>query len=125
MFDSTTKTIKCFAVIDLILGTVLVSPYLGVWTIELLHSLTAASTLPIDTFHAFLLKVLGAMTILWAMVRLRHTAVWQIQFDCFARLFILAVMIFYYYHGLNVLIFFMLTEFAGLYQLLVYYKRRQ
>lgn len=110
------KAVKFFAYIDLILGLVLAMPILGTEIILFLHHLLDDKTLVIDNYHAFLMKILGAMVILWAMVRLQHTAAWQIQYDCVARLFVLAFMGYYFYNGLTVLGLFVVVEMLGLYQ---------
>lgn len=110
------RIIKLFAYIDFVLGLVLALPFAGVFVVQLLHGLLTSEPLTIDAYHSFLMKILGVMVILWAMVRIQHTATWQVNYDCVARLFVLSNMIYFCYNGLTVLVFFVVVELLGLYQ---------
>ena len=109
------KVIQLFAYIDLLLGISLALPYWGIFLIQLLHTLVSDDGLIIDAYHALLMKILGAMVILWAAVRIRQPELWQIHYDCITRLFVLSFMIFYCCEGLTVILFFIFVELLGLY----------
>lgn len=111
------KTIQFFASIDILLGISLVLPKVGTFLVQFLHQLLNDSVLRIDAYHAILMQLLGIMIILWGMVRLRQTAIWQVQYDCTARLFVLLYLFYHYYQGQDLLLFFIGIELLGLYQL--------
>lgn len=111
------KTIQFFAGIDVMLGLTLALPKVGAFTLQFLHSLVSNQELVIDSYHLVLMQLLGIMTVLWGLVRLRQTAVWQISYDCIARLLVGVYLVFYCYNGQKVLFFFILIELLGFYQL--------
>lgn len=111
------KTIRLFAAVDFVLGLVLLFPVLGPWMMQFLNQFFTNEELLINPYHATLMKLLGVMVILWAMVRLQHTAKWQIGYDCTARLVVIGVLLYYWMQGLSILALFLLVECLGLYQL--------
>lgn len=111
------KTIQFFAAIDLVLGIALALPKVGPFMLQFLHQLVDNQELVIDAYHLVLMQMLGLMIALWSLVRLRQTALWQISYDCIARLVVCAYLCFYCYQGQKVLFFFIIIELLGFYQL--------
>lgn len=111
------KTIQFFAAIDILLGITLALPKIGALALQFLHQLVDNQELVIDAYHLVLMQILGLMIVLWGLVRLRQTALWQISYDCIARLVVCAYLVFYCYNGQKVLFFFILIELLGFYQL--------
>lgn len=111
------QTIKFFAKIDLCLGLFLCTPIVGPFLIQWLQGILSSEPLLINDYHVVLMKILGVMVVLWALVRIQHTAIWQLIYDCFGRLVVLSYLGFYCYQGLPILGVFIGIELLGLYQL--------
>lgn len=111
------KAIRLFGWIDLVLGLSLAVPKVGTFVLQFLHQLLMEQALVLDAYHFVLMQVLGIMTVLWALVRLRQTALWQIGYDCVGRVVVCTYLGFYCYCGQSVLFFFILIELLGFYQL--------
>lgn len=117
------KNIQFFARVDILLGTGLALPKVGGFFLQFLHHLLSDKELVIDTYHTVLMQLLGIMVVLWGVVRLKQTAIWQIVYDCAARFFILLYLFYYYSQGQDVLLFFIGVELLGLYQLKFFFKK--
>lgn len=111
------KAIRFFAWIDLVLGLGLALPKIGTLVLQSLHELIMEEVLVLDAYHLVLMQVLGIMIVLWALVRLRQTAIWQISYDCIGRVVVCAYLGFYCYNGQAVVLFFIIIELLGFYQL--------
>lgn len=111
------KIIRFFAWIDIVLGISLALPKVGTFVLQFLHQLVLEQALILDTYHFVLMQILGIMIVLWGLVRLRQTALWQISYDCIGRLVVCAYLSFYCYNGQAVLCFFIIIELLGFYQL--------
>ena len=116
------KTIQFFAKIDVVISIVLIVPWLGAAMLPHVQYFLTNEHLVVDNYHQVLMQILGAMVFLWAMVRLKHTAIWQVQYDCIGRIGISALMLYYAAQGLVFLLLFVITELLGLYQ---WWKWRQ
>ena len=111
------KVIQFFAWIDIVLGITLVLPKVGAFVLRFLHELVMEEPLTLDVYHFVLMQMLGVMILLWGLVRLRQTALWQIMYDCLARLLVCTYLGFYCYNGQKMLFFFIIIEVFGFYQL--------
>lgn len=109
--------IRFFAWIDLCLGLFLCIPIIGPTLIQWVDGFLSSTPLLINHYHLVLFNLLGLMVLLWALARIQHTAIWQLKYDCFGRLVVLAYLSFYYCQGMPVLMLFIGIELLGLYQL--------
>ena len=116
------KVIQFFACIDIILGTMLALPYVDVMVVEFMNTLVSSEPLLVDDYHSFLMKILGVTVILWGVIRVNHPELWQANYDCIARLFVIGFMAFYCYTGITILIFFIPVELLGMYQWIAQYR---
>ena len=115
------NVIKLFACMDIFLGIILISPFSGN-IVKFMHSMFTHQEHLIDEYHMFLMALLGVTIVLWGVIRMNHTERWQAKYDCIARVFVLALMAYYCFHGLTFMFFFLAAESFGLFQWYFYVK---